>query len=438
MASLSKDGKVAFYLNGKKKSFRVSRLNKKSAQVVLNKVEQLLSYRAGNEPLPENLQRWLSSCDRWLVEAMANAGLCDPPCDVTIADYFDQFIRIESAKNHEHWLRNQTMTRNCVVRFFGPEVAIRDVSEDDAKRFRKWMETEGRPVKDGEPPRGYAEATIAQHVKITRKVFKRALKERIVHSNPFEDIATGSQSNPDRQFEIDRQTLEKLIDRAPNASWRLLILLVRIGGLRTGSETRSLKWENVDFVNRSIDVPGAKSSKRNLDGSKKIRWRKIPLYPELLEPLKDCFDPAEEFVLSGITGTDANVYNTFRRIVKKAGLTPWPRLWHNLRASRDSELSATGLSDHAVSQLMGNSPKVSRDHYKFITQETFESLKGITTDCSTDPQPVLQLGTQPPETADMTGNPPQLIQLFPGVYVDPEKFDMSQHPQRDSNPRPLV
>jgi integrase len=307
----------------------------------------------------------------------ANTWAPDPPSDITLVEFFERFVegRADSSRD---WQKNHRNTFRVVKRYFRSDVLVRDITEDEAKQFREWMQMEGKPTGEDKPKQGYAEATIAGHIKICRKVFKAANKQRLLHTNPFENVEAGSQKNTSRQFEVDRQMLQKLLDMAPNAQWRLLILLVRIGGMRNPSETRLLRWENIDFVNRTINVPGAKSNKKNPDGSKFIRWRLIPMFPELVEPLRECFDPAEEYVLSDITGTDANVYNTFRRIVKKAGFSPWPRLWHNLRASRDSELSATGLSDFAVSQLMGNSPDVSRDHYKFIPKDVFESMKNRT------------------------------------------------------------
>ena len=33
-----------------------------------------------------------------------------------------------------------------------------------------------------------------------------------------------------------------------------------------------------------------------------------------------------------------NLRTQFCRIIRRAGFAPWPKLWHNLRASRESEL----------------------------------------------------------------------------------------------------
>jgi hypothetical protein len=41
-------------------------------------------------------------------------------------------------------------------------------------------------------------------------------------------------------------------------------------------------------------------------------------------------------------------------IIKRAGLKPWPKLWHNLRITRQTELAAT-FPIHVVCEWLGNS-----------------------------------------------------------------------------------
>jgi len=76
--------------------------------------------------------------------------------------------------------------------------------------------------------------------------------------------------------------------------------------------------------------------------------RKIPLFPELREHLEASFDPQAKYVVdermrASAQGKDGwrgcNLRTQFERIIKKAGLTAWPRLFHNLRSSRQTELA---------------------------------------------------------------------------------------------------
>lgn len=65
--------------------------------------------------------------------------------------------------------------------------------------------------------------------------------------------------------------------------------------------------------------------------------RVVPLFAELRPYLEDVMTVGAEFVLGGLR-CDSNRRTRFEKIIKRAGATPWPRLWHNLRASRQTEL----------------------------------------------------------------------------------------------------
>ena len=59
------------------------------------------------------------------------------------------------------------------------------------------------------------------------------------------------------------------------------------------------------------------------------------------------------------------------RIIRRAGLVPWPRLFQNLRASRETEL-AERFPLRVVTDWLGNSPRVAHDHYLSTTEEHFQ------------------------------------------------------------------
>ena len=47
----------------------------------------------------------------------------------------------------------------------------------------------------------------------------------------------------------------------------------------------------------------------------------------------------------------------FERLVKRAGLQPWPRLFHAMRASCETEL-AKEYPIHVVTSWLGNTPRI--------------------------------------------------------------------------------
>ena len=60
-----------------------------------------------------------------------------------------------------------------------------------------------------------------------------------------------------------------------------------------------------------------------------------------------------EFVITRYRDSNANLRTQLQRIIKRAGLKPWPKLFHNLRATRQTELSEE-FPAHVVCSWLGN------------------------------------------------------------------------------------
>ena len=110
--------------------------------------------------------------------------------------------------------------------------------------------------------------------------------------------------------------------------------------------------------------------------------RVIPLYPELRAILSESHAIAPvgtEYVVVGYRDQaltakgwrNCNLRTQFKRILKRAGLVPWPRLFHALRASRETEL-AKDYPLHVVTAWLGNTPKIAMKHYLMTTDADFE------------------------------------------------------------------
>lgn len=105
------------------------------------------------------------------------------------------------------------------------------------------------------------------------------------------------------------------------------------------------------------------------------RW--IRLFPELREYLAQVFDeaaPGTEYVITRYrpkAETHLNLGPQLKRIIQRAGLKPWPKVWHNLRATRETEL-AESWPEHVFCSWIGNSRLVARKHYLQVTDEHFE------------------------------------------------------------------
>ena len=72
---------------------------------------------------------------------------------------------------------------------------------------------------------------------------------------------------------------------------------------------------------------------------------------------------------------NCNLRTQFERLIRRVGLTPWPRLMHNLRASRETELAAE-FPLHVVTRWLGNTPKIAMKHYLQVTEDDFAKATG--------------------------------------------------------------
>ena len=68
--------------------------------------------------------------------------------------------------------------------------------------------------------------------------------------------------------------------------------------------------------------------------------------------------------------SNTNLRTQFNRIIRRAGHEPWPKLFQNLRSTRETEL-AEHFPLHVVTAWIGNSELVAAKHYLQLTDDHF-------------------------------------------------------------------
>jgi hypothetical protein len=89
----------------------------------------------------------------------------------------------------------------------------------------------------------------------------------------------------------------------------------------------------------------------------------------------DANDANTDFVIRRYRGTNTNLRTQLPRILKRAGVEAWPKLFHNLRATRQTERSKNHPS-HVVCAWLGNSPRIAHKHYLQVTDADFDAAAG--------------------------------------------------------------
>ncbi len=348
--------------DGTRRTLRLGKCAVKQAETVRLKIEAILAYRATGSSIDPDTARWVSSLPDEIHGRMASAGLLAPrerPAARTLRALLAAYFDAAEVKQSSRVKMEQA--RKLLLQHFEPECDPARISVPDAQGWRAALQRAG-----------YAEATIARFVRYGRQFFHWGVRQRLVENNPFTEVRAGSQQNAERLRFIDRETIRRVSEAAPNAEWRLLIALSRFGGLRVPSEALALRWGDVDWANRRLTIRSPKTARHEGKAS-----RVIPIFPELEAPLQEVFElaaeGAEHVIASYRAGSNLNPQ--LRRIIERAGLTPWPRTWHNLRASRQTEL-ASEYPLHTVCAWIGNSKLIASGHYLQVTDPDWQRAVG--------------------------------------------------------------
>lgn len=374
MASISKepDGRKVIQFvgkDGKRRSIRLGKCDKNTAAAVKVKVERLVTASITDHAWDNETAEWVKGLDQnpKMRDKLVRAGLLPPiepapdekqnEAAVTLGDFLEQYVSKRSDVKPGSKLCYK-QTQDALVSYFGADRPLASITAADAEDWPRAMLADK-----------YAVATVSRRTKYARQFFKYAVKGKIISENPFEDVKPGPQDNSSRMHDVTRDEIAKVIDACPCHEWRLLFALARFGGLRIPSEALALRWTDIDWAAGTIRVTCVKTERHKGKGS-----RIIPLFPELRPYLEQTFELAEpgtEYVITRYRDSSVNLRTQAHRIIRKAGLTPWEKVFQNCRSTRETELSER-FPIGTVVKWMGNSVRVAAKHYLQARDEHFQ------------------------------------------------------------------
>lgn len=365
----------------KLKTVSLGVLGEKKAQQIKARVEDLVLSAKTGTTLEDPTRRWLLAIDGTLRGKLVRAGLLVPGGQDgqrrTLGLFVEGCLERSALSVSEPTMRRLRMSRVSLLEFFGADRTLDSVTEADAEDFRQHL-LGVRHRRRKEEVRGLAEATVRKRCADARMWFEVAVKRRVLDANPFEAVATAAVATEHHVF-LDVGKSRAVLEQLPGPEWRLLFCLARWGGVRVVSEVKGMEWGHVDWERGRVLVLSPKTAKFK---GKEKRW--MPLFPELVEPLREMFEvakPGEKLVLPMLKGrTAAALVKPMRRAIEGAGLERWPRLFHNLRSTRQTELEAR-FPTHVVCAWMGNSQAIAQKHYLQVTDDDFERGAGESVGC---------------------------------------------------------
>jgi len=78
-------------------------------------------------------------------------------------------------------------------------------------------------------------------------------------------------------------------------------------------------------------------------------------------------DPRRLAANTAMGWKNANLRSKMTRLLRRGGVSGWPRLFHSMRASRQTELQRE-FPLHVVCSWLGNSPRIAQQSYLLVTR----------------------------------------------------------------------
>lgn len=211
---------------------------------------------------------------------------------------------------------------------------------------------------------GYARRTVQVRLNALNQIFDRTIVDGVIQINPCAGVRmpmglkTEKRELPD-ECEID------MVKGCCNLPFGLFAFFMLYSGLRRG-ELLALKWEDIDFKNKVINVNRAMYWEVNQPIIKETKTAAGQRTVPLLQPLDDKLAKRGKGYIFGLP-----TQTVFRRKWAKYQHDAWITLTpHQLRHAFATICFEAGLDDKDAQQILGHSSiQVTKDIYTHIREQ---------------------------------------------------------------------
>jgi integrase len=236
---------------------------------------------------------------------------------------------------------------------------------------------------------GVGPATVNRDLVPLRKMLRVAQKRRLIARSPFVDVESLEEKSIRPKPHIATYSEEERILEVAEPHIRALAVLILEAGLRSNCEALVLKWADIDFESATIRVRASKTpagiTNVPVSGRCKaelVAWRNRVgpesspyVFPNMRDPARPLKD----------------IRRSWAKALKLAGI---PYFWiYNLRHTHASRLSAAGVPDLFVAQLIGHSStSIVQTYAKAIDEYKRDAIRKLE---SLRPNPPLSVSPSP-------------------------------------------
>lgn len=346
--------------------FLPKKLTKRQAEIVCTWIERLSASVCSGQSMDHETAEWLSKVSGKLHQRLVDIGLTqerDSRKEEEQSEGLEPFVSgyIRERKSVKEATRKRWETvQGHLLKHFPADKRISEINLHDADLFAEYLTSIG-----------LAENSKRRYLGIAKQFFASAVRAKKIAENPFRDQKTSINGNQEKnRFFVTEEMATKILATCPDNEWRLIFTLMRFGGLRCPSDVQALKWSDVNWEKKRFRVHSSKTE--HIEGK---ATRMVPLFPQLLPHFEAAFDAAAEGDDNVISKrhqmTHRGLIAQYRRILFYAGVAEYPKLFQNLRSTRQTELFQD-FPAHVVCSWIGNSQQVALKHYLQVTDDDFD------------------------------------------------------------------
>lgn len=325
-------------------------------------IEHLIDCLAKERPPVAATLAWVETLSETQRKKLASAKLIELPesvLPITLGQFIESYFATVDSKQSTKTFYGHTRKR--LVEYFAPATPISSITPTQAREFRAWLTTSNKRDKKDKKP--LSEATLRRRIGLCKQILQQAQEDGLIDRNPFRNLVSSNKANKERQRYIELEEFNKVLAKAQTPHWRSILVLARVAALRCPSELVGLRWSEVDFK-RKVFVVHSPKTEHHAGHEQRL----VPIFPAVETELRALFQTAEgDKLFPSITG-DTNLRTHVLRILKRAGVEPWPKLMQNLRASAATDM-ARKLPAHVATAICGHTVEVALSSYWQVTDD---------------------------------------------------------------------
>lgn len=331
--------------------------------------DELADYRAARAVLPAHV----SIAKAAKVYRAANSGsgmaLVEPEGSEK-PGFFAAYVESMRARGLDaQWIKQVDATLKKFAAFMPMGTCVGDVTKEDGRRWMASMEP--KPAAGGRPERaGYSAESRNNFRRRVHGAFEWAVDEEVIEANPFARVEAPKIRRGAPNFLTVSEARAIL---ATTALWypdyvRFVALRLFVGMRR--SQIRRLVPADIDVKRRKIDAPGFRDVKGKNEPQRVTKSGNRHLIQHAPDAL---WDWLEQFPVLNT----ANHLQKFRRIFKRAGVTPKKNAFrHTFATYHVNYYGNANLTMHILGQEEDS--KAFFDHYRgHVEKDECEAFLGL-------------------------------------------------------------